>query len=165
MSEVAQLPPVTIVIEWENASDVEDDWTEKAMAGLQRELEAIARLSQALRLAATRAEMLPIILEQVAALTHAAGATLDLSHPATGGMGIEAAVGQWAGLPIDTYNAIRSPDLIYACGGGIVAHPAGIAAGVRSIRLAWEAAIDGRTLEQAAAEHSEVKQAMEMFAK
>lgn len=73
--------------------------------------------------------------------------------------------GQWAGQAIDTYNAIRSTDLIYACGGGIVAHPAGIAAGVRSIRLAWEAAIDGRTLEQAAAEHSEVKQAMEMFAK
>lgn len=73
--------------------------------------------------------------------------------------------GQWAGQAIDTYNAIQSTDLIYACGGGIVAHPAGIAAGVRSIRLAWEAAIDGRTLEQAAAEHSEVKQAMEMFAK
>ena len=73
--------------------------------------------------------------------------------------------GQWAGQAIDTYKAIQSTDLIYACGGGIVAHPAGIAAGVRSIRLAWEAAIDGRTLEQAAAEHSEVKQAMEMFAK
>jgi ribulose-bisphosphate carboxylase large chain len=73
--------------------------------------------------------------------------------------------GQWAGQAIDTYNAIRSTDLIYACGGGIVAHPAGIAAGVRAIRLAWEAAIDGRTLSQAAAEHSEVRQAMEMFAK
>ena len=73
--------------------------------------------------------------------------------------------GQWAGQAIDTYKAIQSTDLIYACGGGIVAHRAGIAAGVRSIRLAWEAAIDGRTLEQAAAEHSEVKQAMEMFAK
>lgn len=42
MSRVSQLPPVTIVIEWENAIDVEDDWTEKAMAGLQRELESIA---------------------------------------------------------------------------------------------------------------------------
>jgi hypothetical protein len=42
MNEVSQLPPVTIVIEWENAIDVEDDWTEKAMAGLQRELESIA---------------------------------------------------------------------------------------------------------------------------
>jgi hypothetical protein len=42
MTEVTQLPPVTIVIEWENAIDVEDDWTEKAMAGLQRELESVA---------------------------------------------------------------------------------------------------------------------------
>ena len=42
MSKGTQLPPVTIVIEWENAIDVEDDWTEKAMSGLQRELEAVA---------------------------------------------------------------------------------------------------------------------------
>jgi hypothetical protein len=42
MSNRSQLPPVTIVIEWENAIDVEDDWTEKAMAGLQRELDSIA---------------------------------------------------------------------------------------------------------------------------
>src|SRR5215212_4527600 len=40
-SASAPLPPVTIVIEWENAIDVEDDWTAKAMAGLQRELEAV----------------------------------------------------------------------------------------------------------------------------
>lgn len=45
MGNVSQLPPVTIVIEWENAIDVEDDWTEKAMAGLQRELESIATRS------------------------------------------------------------------------------------------------------------------------
>jgi hypothetical protein len=42
MSSGTQLPPVTIVIEWENAIDVEDDWTEKAMSGLQRELESVA---------------------------------------------------------------------------------------------------------------------------
>lgn len=42
MAEKTKLPPVTIVIEWENAIDVEDDWTEKAMAGLQRELESIS---------------------------------------------------------------------------------------------------------------------------
>ncbi len=32
------LPPVTIVIEWENAIDVEDQWTRSAMAALEREL-------------------------------------------------------------------------------------------------------------------------------
>lgn len=33
------LPPITLVIEWENAIDVEDEWTEKAMSALQAELE------------------------------------------------------------------------------------------------------------------------------
>jgi Glycosyl transferase family 2 len=34
----AKLPPVTIVIEWENAIDVEDKWTQEAMSALEREL-------------------------------------------------------------------------------------------------------------------------------
>lgn len=34
------LPPVTIVIEWENAIDVEDKWTRAAMEALERELAA-----------------------------------------------------------------------------------------------------------------------------
>lgn len=34
----SKLPAVTIVIEWENAIDVEDEWTGVAMAGLEREL-------------------------------------------------------------------------------------------------------------------------------
>lgn len=71
--------------------------------------------------------------------------------------------GQWAGQAIDTYQAIGSADLIYACGGGIMAHPGGIAAGVRSIRQAWEAALQGRTLEEAAREHKELREAVEMF--
>ena len=33
-----KLPAVTIVIEWENAIDVEDKWTRAAMAALEREL-------------------------------------------------------------------------------------------------------------------------------
>lgn len=33
------LPPVTIIIEWENAIDVEDEWTNKAMLAFQNELE------------------------------------------------------------------------------------------------------------------------------
>jgi len=73
--------------------------------------------------------------------------------------------GQWAGQAIDTYRALGSSDLIYACGGGIVAHPGGIEAGVRSIRHAWQAALDGLTLEQAAAASLEVRQAVEAFGK
>jgi len=38
----AKLPAVTIVIEWENAIDVEDKWTRAAMSALERELASIA---------------------------------------------------------------------------------------------------------------------------
>ena len=34
-----ELPPLTIVIEWENAIDVTDEWTQRAMRALQDELE------------------------------------------------------------------------------------------------------------------------------
>jgi len=71
--------------------------------------------------------------------------------------------GQWAGMAIDTYNAIGSTDLIFACGGGIMAHPGGIAAGVRSIRQAWEAALAGLTLEEAARSSKELREAVEKF--
>src|SRR5436190_7286567 len=40
-SKSAKLPPVTIVIEWENAIDVEDKWTRAAMSALERELAAV----------------------------------------------------------------------------------------------------------------------------
>lgn len=39
------LPAVTIVIEWENAIDVADQWTARAMAALEREMAAIAHRS------------------------------------------------------------------------------------------------------------------------
>ncbi len=40
-----------------------------------------------------------------------------------------------------TYAALGSTDLIYAAGGGILAHPEGPAAGVASLREAWAAAL------------------------
>jgi len=42
MTSRPSVPPVTIIIEWENAIDVEDEWTAKAMAALQSELERSA---------------------------------------------------------------------------------------------------------------------------
>src|ERR671921_2183106 len=36
------LPAVTIVIEWENAIDVEDKWTGAAMSALEREIADVA---------------------------------------------------------------------------------------------------------------------------
>jgi ribulose-bisphosphate carboxylase large chain len=71
--------------------------------------------------------------------------------------------GQWAGQAFDTYAALGSTDLIHAAGGGIMAHPMGVAAGVASIRQAWEAAMQGRTLEEASRDHAELRAAVEAF--
>jgi ribulose-bisphosphate carboxylase large chain len=49
-----------------------------------------------------------------------------------------------------TYAAVRSTDLLMLAGGGVAAHPDGPAAGVRSLRDAWTAAIDGVLLQHAA---------------
>jgi ribulose-bisphosphate carboxylase large chain len=70
---------------------------------------------------------------------------------------------QWAGQAVDTYQAIGSADLMYVCGGGIVAHPDGIAAGVLSVRQAWEAALQGIALEEYAIKHDELRRALEKF--
>lgn len=57
--------------------------------------------------------------------------------------------GQTALQAFGTWSALRSPDLIFAAGGGIMAHPDGPAAGVASLRDAWQAAMAGLTLDQA----------------
>jgi ribulose-bisphosphate carboxylase large chain len=71
--------------------------------------------------------------------------------------------GQWAGQAPDTFRALGSVDLIYACGGGIVAHPGGIAAGVCSVRQAWEAAVEGVPLEIYASGRPELAQALAQY--
>jgi len=63
----------------------------------------------------------------------------------------------------DTWNALGTPDLIYAAGGGLMAHPGGVAAGVRAMRQAWDAAINGVGQETAAAQHPELLQALEKY--
>ncbi len=73
--------------------------------------------------------------------------------------------GQWAGQTVDTYKAIRNTDLMYLCGGGIVSHPDGIAAGVKSIRQGWEAALTGVSLEEYADTHMELASALRFFEK
>lgn len=72
--------------------------------------------------------------------------------------------GQSAHQAPDTYKALGSMNLIYACGGGILAHPAGPAAGVRSLHQAWEAAAAGITLAEYARTHEELRAALEAFA-
>lgn len=70
---------------------------------------------------------------------------------------------QWAGQAVDSYHALGTTDVMYVCGGGIVAHPAGIAAGVRSVQQGWEAALAGKSLTEYAQDHSELQQALEKF--
>jgi ribulose-bisphosphate carboxylase large chain len=55
--------------------------------------------------------------------------------------------------------------MLMLAGGGILAHPDGIAAGVASIREGWQAAIDGIALEEYAASHPALRQALGKFAK
>lgn len=70
---------------------------------------------------------------------------------------------QWAGQAIDTYRRVGSVDLMHVCGGGIMAHPGGVAAGVASVRQGWEAALAGVALADYARDHAELRQAIEMY--
>lgn len=63
----------------------------------------------------------------------------------------------------DTYEAIRSVDLMYVCGGGIMAHPGGPSAGAASIRQAWDAAVAGVPRDEYARDHDELAQALALF--
>ncbi|WEK54728.1 MAG: ribulose-bisphosphate carboxylase large subunit family protein [Candidatus Cohnella colombiensis] len=72
---------------------------------------------------------------------------------------------QWAGSAIPTYEAIQSRDVIHLAGGGILAHPGGIAAGVRSMHLGWEAAVQGIPLTEFAQTHPEISEAIRIFGK
>jgi ribulose-bisphosphate carboxylase large chain len=73
------------------------------------------------------------------------------------------ASGQTARQAPATYAALGTTDLLFAAGGGIMAHPGGIAAGVRSLHQAWQAAVEGVPLEAHAAAHDELRQALERF--
>lgn len=58
--------------------------------------------------------------------------------------------GQWAGTLPEAQQAAQSPDYLFLCGGGILAHPDGPAAGVASLTEAFEAVREGRSLDTAA---------------
>ncbi|NOK78988.1 MAG: ribulose 1,5-bisphosphate carboxylase [Chloroflexi bacterium AL-N5] len=64
----------------------------------------------------------------------------------------------------DTYKGLQSSDCLYLAGGGLMAHPDGVAAGVRSLQEAWEAALQGLSLESYASSRPSLARAMEMFA-
>ncbi|NDW04430.1 ribulose-bisphosphate carboxylase large subunit family protein [Jiella pacifica] len=62
-----------------------------------------------------------------------------------------------------TLARLDSSDFIFCAGGGIVAHPRGIAAGVRSLRQAFDAASAGIPLGEAAKRSPELAEAVEKF--
>ena len=72
--------------------------------------------------------------------------------------------GQWGGQAPETYRRTKTIDLLYMAGGGILAHPGGAAAGVRALHQAWEAAVEGLTVKEAADKYSEFAQSVEKFA-
>ncbi|WP_423457788.1 ribulose-bisphosphate carboxylase large subunit family protein [Ottowia sp. VDI28] len=71
--------------------------------------------------------------------------------------------GQWAGTVPATWAAVQRDDLLFMSGGGILAHPDGPAAGVASIRQAWDAVRAGDTLDSAARAHPELANALAFF--
>jgi ribulose-bisphosphate carboxylase large chain len=70
---------------------------------------------------------------------------------------------QWAGSALPTYEATRTLDVIHLAGGGILAHPGGIADGVRSMQLGWEAAVQEIELATYAQSHPELQEAIRVF--
>ncbi|WP_222378830.1 3-oxo-isoapionate-4-phosphate decarboxylase OiaX [Rhizobium leguminosarum] len=72
--------------------------------------------------------------------------------------------GQWGGQAPETYQRTgRTVDLLYLCGGGIVSHPGGPAAGVRAVQQAWQAAVADIPLEVYAKDHPELAASIAKF--
>ncbi|MBP0439488.1 RuBisCO large subunit C-terminal-like domain-containing protein [Tianweitania sediminis] len=71
--------------------------------------------------------------------------------------------GQWAGTLPSTYEAAASNDFLFMAGGGILAHPGGPAAGVRSLRQAWDAVQRGQELALAGNQRLELAAALQFF--
>jgi ribulose-bisphosphate carboxylase large chain len=71
--------------------------------------------------------------------------------------------GQWGAQAPDMYRVLNSFDVMHLAGGGIIGHPDGIAAGVASMREAWEAAVAGVDLGDYAESRPALKRALAQF--
>lgn len=87
------------------------------------------------------------------------------AKPLLGGYSVLPVVssGQWGGQAFETYRRVPTVDLLYMAGGGIMAHPGGPASGVMALKQAWQAAVAGKSLAEAAASHPEFGAAVEKF--
>ena len=71
--------------------------------------------------------------------------------------------GQWGGQAFETYKRTKTLDILYLAGGGIMAHPMGVAGGVKALQQAWRAALDGLSLEDAAKQYIEFGASVKKF--
>ncbi|WEG11744.1 ribulose-bisphosphate carboxylase large subunit family protein [Pullulanibacillus sp. KACC 23026] len=71
--------------------------------------------------------------------------------------------GQWAGTVQETFNNIKTNDVMHLAGGGILGHPDGPSAGFESMKLAWEAAKHGVDFHEFANDHPSLKRAIHKF--
>ncbi len=71
--------------------------------------------------------------------------------------------GQWAAQAPDLFAQLGGTDIMHLAGGGIIGHPDGAAAGVNSMREAWEAAAAGVPLERYAATRPALQRALAHF--
>ena len=63
----------------------------------------------------------------------------------------------------ETYARIKSVDVMFLAGGGMMAHPGGPPAGNKALRQCWEAAVAGIPLVDYAKDHTELAQSLEKF--
>lgn len=63
----------------------------------------------------------------------------------------------------DTHAALGCADLIHTVGGGIFAHPDGVAAGVQALRESWDAALQGQPLAERATRSAALRRALEFW--
>lgn len=88
-------------------------------------------------------------------------------QPMLGGYSILPVVssGQWGGQAPETYRRTKTTDLLYMAGGGIMAHPGGPGAGVIALNQAWQAAVDGLSVDEAATLYPEFSESVKKFSK
>jgi ribulose-bisphosphate carboxylase large chain len=94
-------------------------------------------------------------------------AILDCLSPLYGGREVMPVISsaQWAGSAVTIYEATGTTDVLHLAGGGIIAHPHGIAGGVTSMQQGWEAALAGTPLAEYAASRPQLRAAIDKFGK
>ena len=71
--------------------------------------------------------------------------------------------GQWAGTLPGTVAAAQGPDFMFMCGGGILAHPNGPAAGIASLHEAYQTLMAGQSIAEGAKTRTELAAAIDFF--